>query len=237
MIKLLITSCLLCLICGVNSPLWAHYLWLDGSQDSSGAQSIFSIDVRVGDDLSGQSLVNDLSQYEIFNVYRDGNSGYVSGERGLVMDQADFLRHLVVEGLRQQFKHYDTARRPAEITESYTHHAVLLVDQPILPTDNSELSKAFLLSPDFDLTSGVQNSPARFQLTFRGRPIADAPVTLRCADQSQPTKRLYTSNEGWVAFDDLCVGTSLLHSIYLRDLEQTGTRWESHWLSLTLQQR
>ncbi len=261
MTKLLISACLLSLICGVNSPLWAHYLWLDGSQERSANQAIFNIDIRVGDDLRGQSLENDLSQYEIFDVYRDGKSEYVSGERGrlpaghieddgnsfavyyrsvsrkLVMDQADFLRHLLVEGLRNQFEHYDTVGRPAEITESYTHHAVLLVDQPLLPVDNPELSEAFLLNPDFNLASGVENSPARFQLTFRGQLIADAPVTLRCADQSQPTKRLYTSSEGWVVFDDLCAGTSLLHSIYLRNLDQAGSRWESHWLSLTLQKR
>ncbi len=261
MSRLLQTFAFLLFSISLISTAFAHYLWLDGSEDSSGEQTIFNIDIRLGDDLSAQSLVNDLSQYEIFDVYREKTSKYVSGERGrlpagyieddgnpfavyyrsisrkLVMNQADFLRHLVVEGLRQQFEDYDTVGRPAEITESYTHHAMLRVDQPILPIDNLELSEAFLLRPDFEQTPGGQNSPAHFQLTFQGQPIADAPVTLRCADRSQPTKRLYTSSEGRVVFDRLCSGTSLLHSIYLRDLEQTGTRWESQWLSLTLQQR
>ncbi len=256
--KLLPFACFATLIFGIHCPLWAHYLWLDGSDDNSSTQAIFNIDIRVGDDMEGEPLANDLSQYEIFNVYRNGKSEYVRGERGripagyvedagdsfaiyyrsvsrsIVMQQADFLRHLVAEGLRQQFDQYDELGRPAEIEESYTHHAVLLAGQTVKQAKFSEVNGALMLSPDFDLGAADKNSPAGFQLTYRGQPIENAPVTLRCTDQSQPARRLYTSSEGRVAFDQLCEGDSLLHTIYLKSSNSIATKWESHWLSLTL---
>lgn len=257
--KLIPKSLFLILLGCMSSPVWAHYLWLKAIPDSVDGDSIVNVDIRVGDDWPGEPVANELSKFEIFDVYRAGNSDYVSGERGripagfieeaanpfavyyrsvrrsLVMDQSDFLRHLVAEGLTDAFNLYEKTARPSEIEESYTHHAVLLVDQVVLP-ENPEVRQGLMLQPDFTNSTTI-NPPTRFQLTYRGQPVANAPVTLSCEDQSLPPDRLYSSAEGWVTFDQLCPGNTVLRSIFMRALDQGATQWESHWLSLTLHRR
>ena len=261
MTKLFQLACLSSLLFGFHHPVAAHYLWLEATPETSKQASIVNIDIRVGDGWPGQPLANDLSQYEIFDVYQDGNSEYVSGERGrvpagfiedngasfgvyyrsvsrsIVMGQDDLLRHLVNEGLQSAFELYDKSGRPNEIRETYTHHALLLSDQFLLPKDDSGINADLMLRPGFESTTIGDIQAFRFHLTFQGQPVKNAPVTLRCADRSLPDTRQYSASDGWVNFDQLCEGTSLLHTIHMQARDETATEWESHWLSLTLERR
>ena len=243
----------------VSSTAWAHYLWLEAAAVTVNRQAKIDIDIRVGHDFSGTQLPNDLRLYETFSVFQDGQQTEVAGKRGSIpagwveddgqallvyyrsvprrinMQRDAFISHLKEEGLEDALALYRQPDQPTEVTESFIHHAVLLVDGPTGYATATHPRNALLLLPKTDDAAQRNSEPTEFQLTYAGQPVVNAPVTLHCRDQSEADRREYTSAQGIVTFGQLCDGMSHLRSIHLRSLG--GGRWQSDWSTLTLYHR
>lgn len=243
----------------LHTPLAAHDLWLEPSTFRPAIDEKVAVTIRLGERFSGDSWPRIPPKIERFSLHHDGGERPVAGLMGddpaghftpnaggaytlLYWNQPDFvqlgaekfeayLQERGLEGIAE--RRAREGETGSETGEYYSRcaKALLIADggdpgAGVAPTG---------CDIDLVMTAGGPDQPPRFQLLFRGEPLAGALLIGLRKENTDGALTARTDARGEATFPPLAKGVWLFSAVHALREARNRAQWRSYWASLTFE--